>query len=107
MNAKIRACTEIKMPPGAPEFPFRLVERRYRPLVQKTSPTGTEGAVPIVALLAPMARSLKACAARPIGMGFSLGRYAPRTEVKRFSPRAIFGYRKPERRSLITRIVGS
>ena len=42
----------------------------------------------------------------PIGMGFSWGRYGPRTEVRRFGAKAIFAYRKPEKRSLISKLLG-
>ncbi len=41
-----------------------------------------------------------------VGMGFSWGRYGPRTEVKRFGGLAIFAYRKPEKKSLMSRLLG-
>jgi cell wall assembly regulator SMI1 len=34
----------------------------------------------------------------PIGMGFSWGRYGPRTEVRRHGEHRLFAYRRPERR---------
>ena len=40
----------------------------------------------------------------PIGMGFSWGRYGPKTEVKRFGPEPIFAYRKPEKKGLMSRL---
>ena len=42
----------------------------------------------------------------PVGMGFSHGRYGWRTEVRRFGPRPIFAYRKPEKKSLVSRLLG-
>lgn len=42
----------------------------------------------------------------PIGMGFSWGRYGPRTEVQRFGSKPIFAYRKPEKLSLFSRLFG-
>ncbi len=42
----------------------------------------------------------------PIGMGFSWGRYGPLTEVKRFGSLAIFAYRKPARKGLLSRLLG-
>jgi hypothetical protein len=42
----------------------------------------------------------------PVGMGFSWGRYGPRSEVRRRGPKAIFAYRKPEKKSLISRLLG-
>jgi hypothetical protein len=39
----------------------------------------------------------------PIGMGFSWGRYGPKTEVRRFGAEPIFAYRRPERISLRSR----
>ena len=42
----------------------------------------------------------------PIGMGLSWGRYGPRTEVKRFSPRPVFAYGKPAKIGLFSRLFG-
>lgn len=42
----------------------------------------------------------------PVGMGFSWGRYGPRTEVKRFGAMAIFAYRRPEKKRLMSRLLG-
>ena len=42
----------------------------------------------------------------PVGMGFSWGRYGPRTEVKRFGPKPIFAYRRPAKKSLVSRLFG-
>lgn len=42
----------------------------------------------------------------PIGMGFSWGRYGPRTEVTRFGAKPIFAYRRPEKTSLLSRLFG-
>ena len=39
-----------------------------------------------------------------VGMGFSWGRYGPKTEVIRFGDQAIFAYRKPEKKNLISRL---
>jgi hypothetical protein len=39
-----------------------------------------------------------------VGMGFSWGRYGPKTEVKRFGPEPIFAYRKPQKKDLISRL---
>jgi hypothetical protein len=41
-----------------------------------------------------------------IGMGFSWGRYGPKTEVKRFGSKPIFAYRRPEKTSLLSRLLG-
>ena len=40
----------------------------------------------------------------PVGMGFSWGRYGPKTEVKRFGSQAIFAYRRPEKTGLFSRL---
>ena len=42
----------------------------------------------------------------PIGMGFSWGRYGSQTEVKRFGALAIFAYRRPEKKGLLSRLRG-
>lgn len=42
----------------------------------------------------------------PVGMGFSWGRYGPRTEVIRFGKLPIFAYRKPEKKGLLAKILG-
>ena len=42
----------------------------------------------------------------PIGMGFSWGRYGPKTEVKRFGSKPIFAYRRPEKTSLLAKLFG-
>jgi hypothetical protein len=42
----------------------------------------------------------------PIGMGSSWGRYGPRTEVKRFGALALFAYRRPEKKGLMSRLRG-
>lgn len=42
----------------------------------------------------------------PIGMGFSWGRYGPKTEVTRFGSKPIFAYRRPEKTSLLSRWFG-
>jgi len=42
----------------------------------------------------------------PIGMGFSWGRYGPKTEVRRNGYERVFAYRKPERTGLLAKIFG-
>jgi SMI1 / KNR4 family (SUKH-1) len=42
----------------------------------------------------------------PIGMGFSWGRYGPRTDVRRFGSLPVFAYRKPEKTGLFARLFG-
>jgi len=42
----------------------------------------------------------------PIGMGLSWGRYGPRTEVKRFSPKPIFACARPPKTGLLSRLFG-
>lgn len=37
----------------------------------------------------------------PVGMGFSWGRYGPKTEVKRFGPKPVFAYKKPRHLSRV------
>jgi len=40
------------------------------------------------------------------GMGFSWGRYGPKTEVKRFGSKPIFAYRRPKKTSMFSRLFG-
>jgi len=40
----------------------------------------------------------------PIGMGFSWGRYGPKTEVKRFGSKPIFAYKRPENTGLFSKL---
>jgi len=40
------------------------------------------------------------------GMGFSWGRYGPRTEVRRFGYERIFGYGKPPRTGVFAKLFG-
>jgi hypothetical protein len=40
----------------------------------------------------------------PIGMGFSWGRYGPKTEVWRLGSMPIFAYRRPEKIGLLPRL---
>jgi hypothetical protein len=42
----------------------------------------------------------------PIGMGFSWGRYGPKTEVIRFGSQPIFAYRRPAKTGVLTRLFG-
>lgn len=42
----------------------------------------------------------------PIGMSFSWGRYGPKTEVRRCGPEPIFAYRRPEKKSVMSRLLG-
>lgn len=42
----------------------------------------------------------------PIGLGFSWGRYGPRTEITHFGALPIFAYRRPEKTSLMSRLFG-
>jgi hypothetical protein len=39
-----------------------------------------------------------------VGMGFSCGRYGPKTEIRRFGLEPIFAYRRPEKKGLISRL---
>jgi len=41
-----------------------------------------------------------------IGMGFSWGRYGPKTEVRRFGSKPIFAYQRPEKTGLLSRLFG-
>jgi hypothetical protein len=41
-----------------------------------------------------------------IGMGFSWGRYGPKTEVRRFGSKPIFAYQRPEKTSLLSGLFG-
>jgi hypothetical protein len=41
-----------------------------------------------------------------IGMGFSWGRYGPKTEVRRFGSKPIFAYQRPEETSLLSKLFG-
>jgi hypothetical protein len=41
-----------------------------------------------------------------IGMGFSWGRYGPKTEVRRFRSKPIFAYQRPEKTSLLSWLFG-
>lgn len=42
----------------------------------------------------------------PIGMGFSWGRYGPKTEIRRYGYERVFAYRKPERTGFLARLFG-
>ena len=42
----------------------------------------------------------------PVGMGYSWGRYGPRTEVTRFGSKPVFAYRRPDKTSLLSRLFG-
>ena len=44
--------------------------------------------------------------AAPIGMGFSWGRYGPKTEVVRFGLKPIFACRRPPKTGLLSRLLG-
>lgn len=42
----------------------------------------------------------------PIGMGFSWGRYGAKTEVRRYGDQPIFAYRRPDKTSLFSKLLG-
>jgi hypothetical protein len=42
----------------------------------------------------------------PIGMGFSHGRYGPKTEVRRYGLKPIWAYRRPEKTGLLSKLLG-